>query len=83
VQLSRLLGANKRYIEQHLPHIGNLLHADLPAIVEASDVLVVGAADATTLERLRGLVRSDQTLLDLVRIPDADAWPCAVEGLCW
>ena len=83
VQLSRLLGANKRYIEQHLPHIGNLLHADLPAIVEASDVLVVGAADAATLERLRNIVRSDQTLLDLVRIPDAAAWPCAIEGLCW
>ena len=83
VQLSRLLGANKRYIEQHLPHIGNLLRADLPAIVDASDVLVVGAADAATLERLRSLVRRDQTLLDLVRIPDAAAWPCVVEGLCW
>ena len=83
VQLSRLLGANKRYIEQHLPHIGNLLRADLPAVVEASDVLVVGAADAATLERLRSLVRGDQTLLDLVRIPDTAAWPCTVEGLCW
>ena len=83
VQLSRLLGANKRYIEQHLPHIGSLLRAELPAIIEASDILVVGAADAATLERLRSLVRRDQTLLDLIRIPDAAAWPCAVEGLCW
>ena len=28
VHLSRLLGANRRFIEQHLPHIGNLIRAN-------------------------------------------------------
>ena len=31
VQLSSLLGANRRYIEQHLPHIGALVRPDLAA----------------------------------------------------
>ncbi|MEO8976171.1 MAG: nucleotide sugar dehydrogenase [Casimicrobiaceae bacterium] len=83
VHLSRLLGANKRFIEQHLPHIGNLIRADMDEVVGESDVLVVGLSDRDVLDRLRGVVRDTQTIVDLANIPDAAAWPCAIEGLCW
>src|SRR5207302_8905865 len=59
VHLSRLLGANKRFIEQHLPHIGNLICADVEKVVAQSDVLIVGLSDAALFERLRGEVRGD------------------------
>ncbi len=83
VHLSRLLGANKRFIEEHVPHIGNLIRSDMSAVVAESDVLIVGLADSKTVAALRSVVRKDQTVIDLVHIEDASEWPCAVEGLCW
>ena len=43
VHLSSLLGANRRYIESHLPHIGNLLVPEIDKVIAGSDVLVVGS----------------------------------------
>jgi len=83
VHLSRLLGANKRFIEQHLPHIGQLLRAELPSVVRDSDVLIVGMTDPTALAHLRSLVRPGQHLIDLAHVDRNAGWPCTVEGLCW
>lgn len=83
VHLSRLLGANKRFIEQHLPHLGSLIRSELPDVVGASDVLVVGLSDRLLLEQLRAAVRSDHQIVDLANIGATDDWPCAVTGLCW
>src|SRR5207237_10509690 len=33
VHLSRLLGANKRFIERHVPHIGNLIRANIAEVI--------------------------------------------------
>jgi len=83
VHLSRLLGANKRFIEQHLPHIGELICADVRDVVAKSDVLIVSLADPKVFDVLRDSVRPEQLVLDLVRIPSASSWPCNVAGLCW
>ena len=83
VHLSRLLGANKRFIEQHLPHIGKLIHSDIGEVVSQSDVLIVSLSDASVFDALRARVGREQLVLDLVRMPDTQAWPCKVEGLCW
>jgi GDP-mannose 6-dehydrogenase len=83
VHLSRLLGANKRFIEQRLPHIGNLIRDDLAHVVAESEVIVVGMANQAVLSRLRGSVSERHTVVDLTHIADARTWPCKVEGLCW
>jgi GDP-mannose 6-dehydrogenase len=83
VHLSRLLGANRRFIEQRVPHIGSLIRPDLQEVVTHSDVLVVGLAHAGIFKELRGFVRRDHVVIDLARIPDARDWPCTVDGLCW
>jgi len=83
VHLSRLLGANKRFIEQHLPHIGNLIRPDMGDVVAQSDVLVVGLTDRRVLAELRAAVRDTHTIIDLANIPDPRSWPCVVDGLCW
>ena len=33
VHLSNLLGANRRFIEQHMPHIGSLIRGDIELVV--------------------------------------------------
>jgi GDP-mannose 6-dehydrogenase len=83
VHLSRLLGANKRFIEQHLPHIGKLIHADVREVVERSDVLIVSLADPAVFNVLRSIVGPEHLVLDLVRMPETNGWPCKVDGLCW
>jgi len=83
VHLSRLLGANRRFIEQHIPHIGALLRPELASVVGDSEILVVGSNDRRVAEELQGLVRSDQQLLDLASMPELRSLRCTVEGLCW
>jgi GDP-mannose 6-dehydrogenase len=83
VHLSQLLGANRRFIEQHLPHIGQLLRGDIQAVINESDVLIVGLNERRVFDALKQHVRKDQIVLDLVNVPDREALPAAVEGLCW
>jgi GDP-mannose 6-dehydrogenase len=83
VHLSNLLGANRRFIERHLPHIGSLIRSDISAVIAQSELLVVGLNDAGVAAALAEHVRPDQIVLDLARLPDgrrlrADYW-----GLCW
>lgn len=83
VHLAQLLGANRRYVETHLPHIGQLLRAELETVIAESDVLVVGLADGRVNDALARLCRPDQLLIDLVRLPNRDAIAASVQGLCW
>jgi GDP-mannose 6-dehydrogenase len=83
VHLSRLLGANKRFIETRLPHLGDLLEADLGKVVDAAQLIVVGASSAAVLDALATHVRPDQRVLDLVGLPAAPALAAPVEGLSW
>jgi len=83
VHLSRLLGANRRFVEQHIPHIDSLIHGDIESVIRESDVLVVGLGGAGIFEALGRLVREDQTVLDLVSIPRRPALRGNVVGLCW
>lgn len=83
VHLSRLLGANRRFIEQHIPHIGSLLSADLTHVIEQSDVLVVGNADARIRDELLRLTRPDQHVVDLAGMRGLESMAASLEGLCW
>lgn len=83
VQFSRLFGANKRFIETHLPHLGELLDDDLPKLVAEADLLVVGVAHRDMLPRLAEQVREDQPVLDLVGLPADSGIRGKIEGLCW
>lgn len=83
VELSRLLGANRRFIEQHLPHIGELIRHEMREVVEASEVLVIGLGGERIASELARLVREDQLVVDLVRLPAAEKLRARYEGLCW
>jgi GDP-mannose 6-dehydrogenase len=83
VHLSRLLGANRRFIEQHVPHIGSLMREEIQSVIGESDVLVVGLSDTKIFEALERHGRADQIILDLVNIPRREALRGKVMGLCW
>ena len=83
VQLSQLLGANRRFIEQHLPHIGSLLRPDLQTVIEESDVLVVGLDQPRIFDALARYTREGQLVLDLVNIKDRRPLRGRVVGIAW
>ena len=83
VHLSQLLGANRRYIEQHLPHIGQLVRADVEAVIKESELLVVALGDKTVTDALQRCLRAEQQVLDLTRLSNASELVAAVQGLNW
>ena len=83
VHLSRLLGANRRFIEQHVPHLGDLMREDISEVLAECDVLVVGLATKEIFAALEQHVTEKHYLLDLVGLPDSVALRSRTEGLCW
>ena len=79
VILSRLVGKNKSFIEEKLPHISQMLSENLEEITEWAEVLVItNKEDAfLTIE-----VRADQQIIDLARIESLRDTK-NYEGLCW
>ncbi|WP_030925973.1 nucleotide sugar dehydrogenase [Streptosporangium amethystogenes] len=71
VSLSRLMGANRDYIESRLPHLSELLTNSADDVLAQVDVCVVGCKDPAVLSALDRA--GDRTIIDLVRLPDADA----------
>ncbi|MFD9892243.1 nucleotide sugar dehydrogenase [Amycolatopsis sp. NPDC059027] len=69
VSLSRLMGANREYIESRLPHLGQLLAGSIGEVLAHADVCLVGSSDAAVADALPH--GGDQVLIDLVRLPDA------------
>jgi GDP-mannose 6-dehydrogenase len=83
VHLSRLLGANRRFIDQHVPHLGSLMRGDIESVIAESELLVVGLSDKHIFDALEKQVRPDQVVLDLVNIPRRESLRGTVVGLCW
>jgi GDP-mannose 6-dehydrogenase len=68
VALSDVFGRNQAYVQQHLPHVGQLVAQQPDDVLAASDVVIVAKRLPETLllrERLAG-----QTVIDLVGIPE-------------
>jgi GDP-mannose 6-dehydrogenase len=83
VHLSNLMGGNRRYIEEHLPHIGGLVRDDLGGVIAEVDVLVVGLNDKRTVDGLKRLARPDQIVLDLSHISGQAELKSRYMGLAW
>ena len=83
VHLARLLGANRSFIEKHLPHIGQMLIPDIAQVIDQSEVLVVGLAGTEISDVLAARTRLGQVVVDLVHLPNHAAFRAGIEGLCW
>jgi GDP-mannose 6-dehydrogenase len=71
VALSKLVGANREYVESRLPHLSALLTSDATEVLDHAEVCVVGCTDQHVLAAIDAA--GERTVVDLVRLPDADA----------
>jgi GDP-mannose 6-dehydrogenase len=67
VSLGRLIGSNRRFIEDVIPHIGSLLCEDKEQVIAGADVIVVGTK-AVQIPALIKTLRPNQTVVDLLHI---------------
>ena len=83
VSIARLVGANKEYINQQIPHLSSLLTDSLDEVLEKSEVIVVGNGSPEFAEALRR-TRPDQVVIDLFRVKiDPLEVPAQYTGICW
>jgi GDP-mannose 6-dehydrogenase len=83
VSLAKLVGANKEYIEQQIPHLSSLLCDTIEDVIDRSEVIVVGNQSPEFAGAL-ARTRSDQIVVDLVRVPVyGSLLPADYRGICW
>jgi GDP-mannose 6-dehydrogenase len=83
VSLAKLVGANKAYIEQQIPHLSSLLCTTIDEVIDTSEVIVVGNQSPEFTEALSN-TKPDQIVLDLVRLPvNGSLVQADYRGLCW
>lgn len=83
VTSSRLMGANRDYIEREIPHIWELMRGSIREVLESSDAVIIGNS-AGEFREIQGHLRADQPVVDLVRafgsrLSDGNGY----EGICW
>jgi GDP-mannose 6-dehydrogenase len=83
VSIARLVGTNKEYINQQIPHLSSLLRDSIDEVLDLSDVIVVGNGSPEFVDALKR-TRRDQTVIDLVRVKvDRSDVPAEYTGICW
>lgn len=83
VKISRLLGKNKQFIEQEIPHLERLLKDTPEATLDGAEVIVIGHADAETRAAIIQ-VAAGRRIIDLSGYADLRAVAGAdYEGICW
>jgi GDP-mannose 6-dehydrogenase len=82
VNLASLVGANRDFILNRIPHISRLMVHDIDAILNHAQTVVVGNKDPEfqgVLERLR----EGQCLVDFARISNRRSENGKYDGICW
>ena len=84
VSLGQVVGSNRQYIEQVIPHIGSLLSTDFDAVVEGAEVVIVGTRSVDS-KKLAARLRPEQHVIDLVNLESARRAQDAAryDGICW
>ncbi|MBA2492579.1 MAG: UDP-glucose/GDP-mannose dehydrogenase family protein [Gammaproteobacteria bacterium] len=82
VQMARLVGANRDYILNHIPHISNLMVSSIDEVLAHARTIVIGNGDQD-FESVPASLKPGQVLVDLIRITSARSEAGKYDGICW
>lgn len=83
VRVSQLMGANKRYIEEVVPHIGSLMCESVEEAMEGAAIVVVGLSGEELMSELYSHSREEQFFLDVTGVPEPTRLRGEYRGICW
>jgi GDP-mannose 6-dehydrogenase len=67
VNISKLVGANRSYIEQEIPHISSLMKSSVQEVLDHSEVVIISNG-AREFKSVPSSLKCGQLVLDLVRV---------------
>jgi GDP-mannose 6-dehydrogenase len=82
VRMASLVGANRDFILNRIPHISRLMGDSIDAVLDHAQTVVIGNRDpdfGNVLARLR----DDQVLVDFVGVTDVRSGNDNYDGICW
>ena len=82
VELGRLFGANKEYIEREIPHISSLMRSSLQEVVDVSEVVIIGKKEQE-FQVLAEKLNNGRVIIDLVRQFNNNDAKTNYQGMCW
>ena len=82
VNLAALVGANRDFILNHIPHISRLMVDSMEEVIAFAEVIVIGNA-AEEFRKVRSIARPEQTIIDLVRVTTDRVSDGRYQGICW
>jgi GDP-mannose 6-dehydrogenase len=84
VALGRLIGSNRQFIDEYIPHIGSLLQEDFVDVVKHSEIVILGTK-AVDKHALKRSMSDQQVLIDLVNLEKEARFNdhSHYEGICW
>jgi GDP-mannose 6-dehydrogenase len=71
VSLSRLVGSNRDYIDQHIPHLASLMVDSAEELFAHADLCIIGSNRVPDVEQFAK--DNHRVIIDLVRLPHAAA----------
>jgi len=83
VNIARLVGANRRYIVETIPHISSLMRDTCAEVIRLSEVVVVGLRERDVVQSLYADTREDHVVVDLVSLPERARIRGLYRGVCW
>jgi GDP-mannose 6-dehydrogenase len=82
VNIASLVGANRDYILNHIPHISKLMEDSIDKVLAHAGTIVIGNGDPE-FKDVPARLRPEQRIVDLVRIDPALTSSAAYDGICW
>jgi len=82
VKIASLVGANRDYILNHIPHISKLMVSSINDVLNHADTIVIGNSD-DEFNSVPGRLNDNQVLVDLVRITGEISQAGKYDGICW
>jgi GDP-mannose 6-dehydrogenase len=82
VHLASLVGANRDFILNRIPHISKLMVEDIDSVLKHAQTVVIGNKDPE-FESVPARIQEGQCLVDFVRITNRRSENDKYDGICW
>jgi GDP-mannose 6-dehydrogenase len=81
VQLAKLVGANREFILNRIPHVSRLMVDNVDAVLQHGETIVIGTNDPD-FRAIPARLRDGQCVVDMVRVAAAAAVNGSYESIC-